>query len=62
MFYDIKNNELSDINGGSKAGLIVTGMISLAGGAVACCIPGGQAGGVFGIYSGAVSLAAGLVY
>ena len=54
--------EMLSVDGGVNGGLIWTGVITIAGGVVGCCMKGGQVCGELGIYTGVVSLSAGLVY
>lgn len=62
QFLELNNLELQYIDGGVNGGLIWTGVIGIAGGIVGCYAPGGQVVGGIAIYSGAVSLIAGIVY
>lgn len=62
MFNEMMDIELLELSGGVNGGLIWTGVIGVAGGIVGCCVPGGQVCGGIAIYTGAVSLVAGLVY
>lgn len=59
---ELNKEELQLINGGANGGLIWSGVIAIAGGIVSCCIPGGQVAGGIGIYTGTVTLIAGIAY
>lgn len=61
-FTELNSEVLMSVDGGANGGLIWTGIVGIAGGIVGCCIPGGQVCGAIGIYTGAVSLIAGIAY
>lgn len=61
-FVNVSNVELMSVDGGVNLGLICGGAITIACGVIACGTPGGQWGGAITIYSGAVSVVAGLAY